>query len=372
MSKIRVLFLAANPVDTIQLRLDEEIRSITQKIRASEHRDSLQLISAWATRPDDLLQLLNEHKPHIVHFSGHGSRLGEIVLVDGSGASKAVSTSALKALFATLKDNLKVIILNSCYSRSQASAITEVVDCAIGMNAAVGDSSAIIFAASFYRALGFGRSIQESFDQGITALMLEGIGEENVPELITSRAIDPSRVFFVNSLVQQTSDENELALSISVSNEFSSDSFYNSQIKAENSFDLKRTLSYQICEEEQETKISFSMDYLTKLNNNGEISDIDTGVLICPQSFFKWQFPKLDLRLVNNSSKTIFITDVILDVEESVLDPSPVILLPKSEPNIFHFALLNVGWGSIQDSLVRYNLIPWGESFRLIVSIRMR
>jgi hypothetical protein len=76
MDKIKVLFLAANPFK--DLNLDTEVRSITEKLRASEYRDSVQLIPALAARPDDLLQLLNEHKPHIVHFSGHGNESGEI------------------------------------------------------------------------------------------------------------------------------------------------------------------------------------------------------------------------------------------------------------------------------------------------------
>ncbi|GEM_PF-3967358 len=72
MTKIKALFLAANPNGTTKLALDEEIREITQKIRLAENRDLLDVISVWAVRPDDLLQYLNQHKPQIVHFSGHG------------------------------------------------------------------------------------------------------------------------------------------------------------------------------------------------------------------------------------------------------------------------------------------------------------
>ena len=43
------------------------------KIRSAEYRDTLELVSAWAVRPDDLQQLLLQHQPHVVHFSGHGS-----------------------------------------------------------------------------------------------------------------------------------------------------------------------------------------------------------------------------------------------------------------------------------------------------------
>lgn len=194
MNKIKVLFLAANPFG--DLNLDIEVRSIVEKIRASEYRDCLQLIPALAARTDDLIQLLNEHKPHIVHFSGHGSDLGEIILVDDNGSHKAVSAKAMKSLMKTLKDNIQLVIFNACYSKEQAIAITEVIDCAIGMNAPINDPAAIVFAASFYRAVGFARSAKEAFEQGLAALALEGFTDESVPELLTKDGVDPSKVFF--------------------------------------------------------------------------------------------------------------------------------------------------------------------------------
>lgn len=194
MNKIKVLFLAANPFK--DLNLDVEVRSISEKIRASEHRDCLQLIPAFAVRTDDLLQLLNEHKPHIVHFSGHGMESGEIILADNNGLPKAVSVRAIKALMTTLKDNIQVVILNACYSKEQATAITEVINCAIGMNSSIDDPAAIVFAASFYRAVGFARSAQEAFEQGLTALALEGFADESTPELLVKDGVDPSKVFF--------------------------------------------------------------------------------------------------------------------------------------------------------------------------------
>lgn len=198
MNKVKTLFLAAYP-DASPLTLDEEIRAIMQKIRASEYRDSMDLVSAWAVRPDDLLQKLNEHKPHIVHFSGHGSPSGEIILVDenlvnGKRVPKPVSPAAIKALFQALKGNIQVVLLNACYSRIQAEAIREVIDCVIGMNSAISDQAAMTFAASFYRALAFGSSVREAFEQGKVALLLEGIPEDDTPELLCKTGIDPSKV----------------------------------------------------------------------------------------------------------------------------------------------------------------------------------
>src|SRR3954454_227609 len=166
MSKAKVLFLAANPAGTQPLKLDEEIRQITAKVRAAEYRESLELVSRWAVRPDDLLQALLEVKPHVVHFSGHGSPAAELILLDDRGEPKPVSQEALVHLFGTLRDNVRVVLLNACDTLAQAKALTKAIDCTVGMSRPIGDAAAIAFAASFYRALGFGRSMKEAFELG--------------------------------------------------------------------------------------------------------------------------------------------------------------------------------------------------------------
>lgn len=195
MAKTKVLLVSANPDSTGRLALDSEVREIDQKIQSSNDRDSLELITKWATRPRDLLEHLNRHRPHIVHFSGHGSPYEEIILVNESGAAQPVSRDALVGLFKTLKDNIKIVVLNACYSAVQAEAITRQIDCSIGMSKAIGDRAAIVFASTFYSALGFGRSVQEAFDQGRVALMLENIPEENTPVLHVRDGVDAGTMF---------------------------------------------------------------------------------------------------------------------------------------------------------------------------------
>ena len=164
------------------MALDEECRQITAKIGAAKYRGSLQLIPCFAVSPSDLLQYFHEHKPHVVHFSGHGTRGGEILLKGKNGKSKAVSAPSRKNLFTALKDNIHVVVLNACFAKIQAEAITEVVDCAVGMNNAIRDDAAIAFAAAFYHAVGFGKSVGVAFGCGITAMRLEGIPGKTIPE----------------------------------------------------------------------------------------------------------------------------------------------------------------------------------------------
>lgn len=183
--KCKVLMFAANPDRNAPLALDVEAREIEEKLRASEFRESVELITKWAVRPDDLLQALNQHKPQIVHFSGHGSNNSEIILTDSHGNPRPVQKKALKALFACVQEHVRVVVFNACFSYEQASALTGEIDCAIGMNAAIGDTAAIVFAASFYRAIGFGKSVQQAYRQGIAAISLHGIGGANIPILVS-------------------------------------------------------------------------------------------------------------------------------------------------------------------------------------------
>ena len=198
---IKVLFVASNPLDQNQLRLDEEIRAITEKVRASDYRDSVQFVSRWAARPLDLLQALNEHKPHVVHFSGHGSINNELIFQADDGSTKLVSQKAIvTTIMSTVADNLRLEVFNACFSQAQAEAVTQHVEAAIGMSDAIGDDAAKVFAAQFYSAIGFGRSVKQAFAQGINALLLEGIPEEETPRIFTQEGIDSEDIVLVRPI----------------------------------------------------------------------------------------------------------------------------------------------------------------------------
>lgn len=195
--KIKVLFFAANPPDQQQLLLDEEVRDITQQIRMSEYRDSVELHSRWAVRTGDLLQALNELKPRVVHFSGHGSEEGDLVFLHEDGSPKFVTEEAMAASIATVADHVRVVFFNTCYSRAQAQAASQHVDVAIGMNDSIGDEAARVFSAQFYSAIGFGYSVQRAFDQAKAQLMLESIPEEDIPELFVREGLSADEVVLV-------------------------------------------------------------------------------------------------------------------------------------------------------------------------------
>jgi hypothetical protein len=211
---IKILILAANPKDTDPLRLGEEVREIKERLRLADLRDEFTVEQEWAVRVSDLEGYLLRHKPHVVHFSGHGSKAGQIILEDHAGNSMPVSPDALKRLFGILHENIRCVVLNACYSEIQAEGIVESIECVIGMSQAIPDKSAIAFASSFYQALGYGESIQTAFDLGCNRIGLEGLSKEDrkrdfdveisseeseYPKLKVAAGVDAANVFLTGS-----------------------------------------------------------------------------------------------------------------------------------------------------------------------------
>ncbi|WP_159396861.1 CHAT domain-containing protein [Sorangium cellulosum] len=195
--RIKVLFLGANPRSTTQLGLGREVRQIEDKLRAAAHRDAVTFTSRWAARPDDLQQALLEERPHVLHFSGHGTQGDRLAFEDEAGEIAFVDKGALADLIAILKDNLQVVVLNACSSEPLAEALTQHVACAVGMHQPIGDLAATEFAASFYRALGFGRTVDEAFRLGCSALRLHQIPEHQIPRLKVKAGVDAASLRLV-------------------------------------------------------------------------------------------------------------------------------------------------------------------------------
>ena len=193
--KITILFLAANPKSTDRLRLDEEVRTIDERLRLAQYRDKFNLQQQWAVRTGDILDAMLRYQPDIVHFSGHGSTDGALIFEDASGAAKPVSAAALGALFEAL-EGVRCVVMNACWSATHAGQIAEYVDCVVGMSRSVSDAAGVSFAAGFYRGLGDRKSVAAALKLGKAQIMLDGSDEQKTPEIQSRPGVDPASVTF--------------------------------------------------------------------------------------------------------------------------------------------------------------------------------
>jgi hypothetical protein len=200
--KLTILFLAANPVNTTQLRLEEELRDVQDALQRSDQRSRFVLRSAWAVRNDDLRRAMLNFEPQIVHFAGHGDE-GGIYLEDRSGNARPVPGEALGNFFAQFP-SVQCVVLNACYSEEVARAINRSVPYVLGMRTVVQDRAAITFAVAFYDGLGGGQSFDMAFNLAVSALQMEGLMETATPVMHRGSNAEEQNVKSIQSYTSES------------------------------------------------------------------------------------------------------------------------------------------------------------------------
>ena len=191
----KILILTSNPRH--DLKLDREIKDLKNVIKRSKNQSQFETEFELEVHPEELQDLLLEHEPRIVHFCGHGTGEQGLVLEDRSGGEQVVSTEALSNLFALFDKSCECVVLNACYSEVQAGAIVQHINYVVGMSHEIRDDAAIAFATGFYRALGWGKSIDEAYKFGRNAIQIQ-LAKNN-----TSRSRSGTRQMVAVNVVEQ-------------------------------------------------------------------------------------------------------------------------------------------------------------------------
>lgn len=203
--KIRILFLSSNPWTTSRILVDEEAREIFERIHEGPYRERFELHKHTAIKPIDLQKLLLLHQPHIVHFSGHGSKGHKLILAGSNGRGKTIDQQGLADVFSLYSKHVRLVLLNACFTKTQARSISEVVNYSIGTGKGIGDKVGVAFAGAFYRALGFGRSIRDAFESAKAELALTKIPRSGGIELFVRDGISDDEMFPSMSATQRYS-----------------------------------------------------------------------------------------------------------------------------------------------------------------------
>ena len=187
--KIRILFLSSNPWTTSRILVDEEAREIFEKLHEGKYRDRFELHNHAAIRPIDLQKLLLKYRPHIVHFSGHGSKRKKLILGGTHSRGKTVEQQGLSDVFALYNKHVRLVLLNACFTKDQARSVSEVVNYSIGTGRGIGDKVGVAFAGAFYRALSFGKSVRDAFESAKAELALTKVPRSRGIELFVRSGV---------------------------------------------------------------------------------------------------------------------------------------------------------------------------------------
>ncbi len=174
--------------------------AIEERLRQASFSPNVEIRFAWEPTVDEIERQLRDFAPNIVHYSGHGSRRGELVVPNNSGTGYAIPREAFTRLLSLLGPEIRGVVLNACAVRQQAEELAQKVDWVIGMDQAIRDTSALHFAASFYTSLAAGDDVERAFQLGKSRIRSSGAMDSEVPQLILRSGVDPTKVRFVRQV----------------------------------------------------------------------------------------------------------------------------------------------------------------------------
>jgi hypothetical protein len=171
-NKRKILFISANPINEFHTQTDREHSIIRAEIERGSHRDVFEFLQPqFGTTITQLLRAMNS-KPNIVHFSGHGAAEG-IKIAKDNNESQLLNTEALGRLFEPLKNCTEIVVLNSCYSASQAEFISKFGMYVVGSNLPIEDNASLSFAKGLYNGLGEGKSFEAAVNDARIVVLAE-------------------------------------------------------------------------------------------------------------------------------------------------------------------------------------------------------
>lgn len=190
--KTKILALVSNPAHYPWIDIGE-VGKIVEELHGARFRDCFEVSQVGGVRASKLSKAIRETRPQIVHFCGHATESGELVLHGFGEESERVSAEWFARTLQSSGQSVRCVILNACNSENQARTLAQHVDLAVGVDGVICNRSAVAFAKEFYGALAGGASVQAAFDSGV--LQVERVGSGNVV-LVSRPGICAAAQFF--------------------------------------------------------------------------------------------------------------------------------------------------------------------------------
>ena len=117
------------------------------------------------TTPGGLVETLTGRNIRVLHFDGHCSRRGSLVLENPYGEAHLVGPDLLARIAS--ERGIGLVSLRTSYAVECVEALRNAgVPAVIGMTDTIGQDFAVAFISGFYREVAKGRSLREAFERG--------------------------------------------------------------------------------------------------------------------------------------------------------------------------------------------------------------
>lgn len=173
--QLKVLYLTANP--DLNLEVGIEVRQVQQAVRGALHRELVSIEYRPAATGEVLFEGINDVRPQIVHFTGHGGSKTLLLEEIGGLTGTTIGFELLAGVLAATDTPPALVILNACDTLEGADIFLERCQAVVAMSTSVTDLAATLFATQFYAAIASGQSVESAIKQGALRVDMAGLDE---------------------------------------------------------------------------------------------------------------------------------------------------------------------------------------------------
>lgn len=177
-----VLMLSADPRNFTFARLESEAQLVSLEL-AQDLSEPHLMVKPVQTDLDNLTRTLVQHRPKVLHFSGHGEE-GYLSMADSQGLIHRVAPESLSVAVEVAGTTPECVVFNACQSLEQAEAFLPHTQAVVVMNRDITESAARAFSTGFYRGLSTGASYMRAFEFGVAQIGLVEPSARDIPRLI--------------------------------------------------------------------------------------------------------------------------------------------------------------------------------------------
>lgn len=160
---LRVLVALAEPNDAVSIRASRERSLIERSCKPASARVRLEVLGAAQVK--ELVAMLQVHRPHVLHISGHGGDNGEIGLENAVGDCQKLHLEQVGALLETAGVRPALVVLSACHLGNHVEPLRRHAAAIVGVSAALHLKYAEAFVEALYAGIVRGESIKAAVDQ---------------------------------------------------------------------------------------------------------------------------------------------------------------------------------------------------------------
>ena len=166
-----ILFFGADYDENNVIHVDKDCNSIKEVLKGS---DIFHVVEKYDVKREDIVPLITQFKPSIIHFDGHGTENGDMAVFPNIKGKKfdLVSSDELNGVLNAVKSYVRLCYFDVCNSIDCAKNAALLVDAAIGVSGKLPVDGARAFSKQFYLSLENEHTIKEAFDSAKAHLIL--------------------------------------------------------------------------------------------------------------------------------------------------------------------------------------------------------